>query len=127
METKEILKFLRKSKGFANMKDFCEAADISINTYQNYESGKRIPTAEILIKLADFYGVTTDYLLGRESTIDINIVELVSTMAHFTELEKDFFSLYISMDRDKRSKFLSQIAKSIRDSITQTESSPPTE
>ncbi len=66
METKEVLKLLRKSKGYTNMKDFCEAVDISINTYQNYESGKRIPTADILIKLADFYGVTTDYLLGRE-------------------------------------------------------------
>ena len=66
METKEVLKLLRKSKGYTNMKDFCEAVDISINTYQNYESGKRIQTADILIKLADFYGVTTDYLLGRE-------------------------------------------------------------
>ena len=48
------------------MQEFCEASGISFSTYQNYETGKRIPTAEILIKLADFYGVTTDYLLGRE-------------------------------------------------------------
>lgn len=33
--------------------------------YSKYETGENdIPTA-ILIKLADFYGTTTDYLLGR--------------------------------------------------------------
>ena len=65
-QTKDILKALRKSKGFANAKDFCDAVGISFNTYQNYETGKRVPTTEMLVKLADFYGVTTDYLLGRE-------------------------------------------------------------
>lgn len=65
METKEILKKLRKSQDLT-MQEFCAKSGISINTYQNYETGKRIPTADILIKLADFYGVTTDYLLGRE-------------------------------------------------------------
>lgn len=66
METKDILKQLRKSRGYSNAKDFCDASGISYNTYQNYEAGKRVPTADILITLADFYGVTTDYLLGRE-------------------------------------------------------------
>ena len=66
MQTKDILKTLRKQKGFSTMQDFCSAANISFSTYQNYESGKRLPTAEFLIQLADFYGVTTDYLLGRE-------------------------------------------------------------
>lgn len=70
METKDILKTLRKSKGFANAKEFCDAADISFNTYQNYESGKRLPTAEILMQIADFYGVSADYLLGREKPDD---------------------------------------------------------
>lgn len=70
METKDILKSLRKTKGYANAKDFCDAADISFNTYQNYESGKRLPTAEILMQIADFYGVSTDYLLGREPPVN---------------------------------------------------------
>ncbi|MBQ4599125.1 MAG: helix-turn-helix domain-containing protein [Clostridia bacterium] len=65
METKDILKELRTIKGFSSAKDFCEMAGISYNTYQNYETGKRLPTAEILMQLADFYHVSTDYLLGR--------------------------------------------------------------
>lgn len=70
METKDILKALRKGKGYNNAKDFCDASGISYNTYQNYEAGKRMPPAETLILLADFYGVTTDYLLGREPAPD---------------------------------------------------------
>lgn len=79
METKDILKSLRKKAGYNSGQEFCKAADISFNTYQNYEAGKRTPTAEILIKIADFYGVTTDYLLGREpapnSFADFNLSE----------------------------------------------------
>lgn len=66
METKDILKQLRKQKGFSTMQEFCAASDISFSTYQNYEAGKRLPTAEILMQIAKFYGVTTDYILGME-------------------------------------------------------------
>ena len=65
METKDVLKTLRKSNGFTTMQDFCKASGISFSTYQNYETGKRIPTADMLIKLADFYQVSLDYLVGR--------------------------------------------------------------
>jgi len=120
METKEILKSLRKSRGFSTMQDLCSAIGMNFSTYQNYESGKRIPTADILIKLADFYGVTTDYLLGREKTIDINIVELVSTVANFNELEKDFFSMYISLTREEREKLPFKISQYIRNIVTES-------
>ncbi len=66
METKDILKALRKAKGYTSMSEFCNDTGINFSTYQNYETGKRTPTADILIKLADFYGVSVDYLLGRE-------------------------------------------------------------
>src|SRR5690606_41423361 len=34
-------------------------------TYSNYEANKRAPDYEMLQKIADVFGVTTDYLLGR--------------------------------------------------------------
>ena len=34
-------------------------------SYARYENGTRIPTIETLEKLSDYFGVTTDYLLGR--------------------------------------------------------------
>lgn len=33
--------------------------------YSNYETGKRDIPTDVLIRLADFYGTSTDYLLGR--------------------------------------------------------------
>ena len=58
------LKELRKAK---NLKQTEMAAFLGLNTrtYQDYEYGNVIPNATMLNKLADFFGVTTDYLLGR--------------------------------------------------------------
>ena len=42
-----------------------EYLHIRQNTYSQYETGTISITAEILIKLADFYGVSVDYLLDR--------------------------------------------------------------
>ena len=46
-------------------KDLAAYLNCSQQVYSNYELGQRdIPTA-ILIALADFYGTSTDYILGR--------------------------------------------------------------
>ena len=39
---------------------------IKPNTYSNYECGKINVPVDMLIKIADFYGVTLDYLVGRD-------------------------------------------------------------
>lgn len=92
MEIKDVLKSLRKSNGFKTMQDFCEESGISFSTYQNYETGRRVPTVEILVKIADFYGVTTDYLLGREPApdpfADLNLNK---------ESEEDVINKYMSL------------------------------
>lgn len=41
---------------------------ISWRAYQRYEAGERLPTVPILIALADFFGVSLDYLVGRDFT-----------------------------------------------------------
>ena len=38
---------------------------IKLRSYQNYEGGSRRPDYEGLVALADYFDVTTDYLLGR--------------------------------------------------------------
>lgn len=38
-----------------------------------YESGKRIPPTETLIALADYYGVSMDYIMGRTDNPKVNI------------------------------------------------------
>lgn len=47
-------------------KQIAKILNCSQQVYSNYELGQRdIPTA-ILIKLADYYNVSTDYILGRK-------------------------------------------------------------
>ena len=41
--------------------------NIKQNTYSQYENGKREVPINILWKLADFYDVSIDYLVGREN------------------------------------------------------------
>lgn len=51
------------------LKQYEVADEIGIvrTTYSGYEQGKRIPDALTLSRIADFYFVSTDYLLGRDS------------------------------------------------------------
>ena len=65
METKDIIKDLRKKSGHS-VKQVSAGTGISENVYPKYESGILNPGVPVLIKLADYYNVSVDYLLGRE-------------------------------------------------------------
>ncbi len=53
-------------------KDIAAVLNVSQNTYSQYENGVIELTAENLIKLADFYEVSVDYLLGRTECKSVN-------------------------------------------------------
>lgn len=65
----ENLKAIRGTKG-VTQKEAADALGISPNTYKNYEQGMREPNNEMLCKLADYFQVSTDYLLGRAPQLD---------------------------------------------------------
>lgn len=69
---KNNLKLLRKSRGYTQialqMKTGIEQALLS-----KYERGERTPPTETLLVLADFYGVSIDYILCRTDNPKINI------------------------------------------------------
>lgn len=60
----ENLKLLRKRINLTQ-KEVADAVGITFQTYSYYETGRTNPTPEMLCKLADFFGVTVDELLGR--------------------------------------------------------------
>lgn len=62
----DILKQLRTTNGM-NQLDVCKKLNIEQSTLANYENNKRVPKLDILMKIADLFGVTVDYLLERES------------------------------------------------------------
>lgn len=68
MEINTKLKALRKQKGISQ-DEAAHCLGVSLSSYQKYEREKNsvTPSLEALLKLADFYGVTTDYLLDRNT------------------------------------------------------------
>lgn len=58
------LKYLRKSHT-ATQKKIAEVAGITDRAFRKYESGEIEPTASVINSLADYFNVSTDYLLGR--------------------------------------------------------------
>lgn len=60
----ERMKALRKSKGL-KQEEAAELSGLSYMSYRRYETGEREPNVSSLWKIADFYGVSVDYLIGR--------------------------------------------------------------
>lgn len=58
---------LRKSRSMSQFQ-LAKTLNIATSTLGMYETNKRKPNMEMLEKLADFFGVSIDYLLGRETS-----------------------------------------------------------
>lgn len=64
MEFGDIISALRAEKGIYQ-KELADYLKVSIGTISNYEQGIHNPDFDTLCKIADFYEVSLDYLLGR--------------------------------------------------------------
>ena len=60
------MKELRKSRNWLQ-KDVAEKINCSTTVYCRYETGSREPSNEVLVALASLYGVSVDYILGRDT------------------------------------------------------------
>lgn len=65
------IRSLREDHDFRQC-DLASVLHVSQNTYSQYENGVIELTAERLVKLADFYNVSIDYLLGRTDNPEVN-------------------------------------------------------
>ena len=92
---KNNIKTAREKKGFTQQ----ECADlfgVKIRAWQTYEQGVSEPKYELLCKIADTFGVTTDYLLGREPEQDALAPLGLETG------EKSALEVYLKLPEDKR-------------------------
>ena len=89
----ERLRDLRDDSGL-NLEQLSEATGLSKSALGNYESNEfKAISHYAIIKLAKFYGVTTDYLLGlsetkKHSTDDINSLKLSDELIDILQQEK---------------------------------------
>ena len=59
-----VLTGLRKEKKLTQQ-EIADKINVSQRTYAHYEKGDREPNIETMIRLADYYKVSLDYLTGR--------------------------------------------------------------
>jgi len=62
----EIIRELRKSRGLTQ-EALSQAAGVSIQAVSKWETGQSLPDVTLLPSIADFFGVATDTLFGREA------------------------------------------------------------
>ena len=97
MKINETLKSLRLKKGYTQS-EVASLIDVSLSSFQKYEREKNsvIPSLDVLIRLADFYGVSVDYLLGREPKQD------PLTLLGLEAGEKSALEVYLQLSEDRR-------------------------
>lgn len=69
MTVGERIADLRKHRGLSQYQ-LAKLLNIATSTLGMYETGKRKPNVEMLEQIAEFFNVSTDYLLGRDPMED---------------------------------------------------------
>ena len=69
------LRELRASKRLSQ-EQVAQIIGVTKSTISAYENDLRQPSFEILLKLANLYRVSTDYLLGRTDTVSVDLTDL---------------------------------------------------
>ena len=100
MDLGNRLRALRESKHL-KQEDIWKEFSLASSSYSQYESNKRRPPYELLIKFADYYDVSVDYLLGR---IDTYYPTVISSrkLAVYTEQELAVIYMIHEMDEANR-------------------------
>ncbi|MCC0783632.1 helix-turn-helix transcriptional regulator [Clostridioides sp. ES-S-0108-01] len=102
----EKLKYLRDLKKLTQ-KEVANSIGVTTSAYGFYEQGKRTPSPELIVKLAEYFNVTTDYLLGFNKTsysVNANIPGMPSIVCEDT-------SIYDIVDEEKDIESLEDINK----------------
>lgn len=111
---------LREEKGL-NQSDVADAVGISYISVGNYENAARIPKADVVVKLADFFDVSSDYLLGRTNIRKpeaplTEVLEAIKTGMDFLITEK-YLSLFFNALLPKSAQNDAQCFYSIANNI----------
>lgn len=87
------LRKIRKDNKISQMK-LGEQLGYGYTTIANYESGRNEPSIDVLIKIADYFDVSMDYLIGRETgsgecvRLGMKEVEVLSNYRHLNQDQK---------------------------------------
>lgn len=89
----ENIKRLRMARGL-NQVEFAKVMGVSKQCVSNWENDNVMPSIEMLIKIADFFNVTTDYILGRDARTYIDVTGLSDEqISHISLIVSDISQL----------------------------------
>lgn len=89
----ENIKRLRQSEGL-NQVELSKKLGVTKQCVSNWENDNVVPSIEMLVKIADFFKVTTDYLLGRDEKASIDVSKLTNEqVAHISLIVSDIEKL----------------------------------
>ena len=107
MKFSERLKDLRKQAGLTQV-DVAEKLGISQPAFASWERGVKKPTQENLVKIAQVFNVSVDYLVGNleEKNDELDNIELLFRMNSkgLTEEEKEIFKKELLQFMEERKK-----------------------
>ena len=101
----EKLQELRKARGWSQ-EELAGQIHVSRQALSKWESGGAVPDTENIIALSRLFGVTTDYLLGRDSQ---KSNELTPTQREEIATQK-----WLSLDKEKRDALLQMMETCIK-------------
>lgn len=61
---------LRELRGNLKQAEFCERIGMNVKAYSHYETGRNLPTIEIIAAICKATGASSDYLLGLNTPGD---------------------------------------------------------
>lgn len=110
-----IFKELRKQKGLTQI-ELAKMVNVQQTTVSKWEVGRAVPDYPVLLKLAELYGVSVDYLLGRT---DITSEEYASGLratkkVSITPIEEDMLEVFRKIgekDGEERQRLLISMAE----------------
>lgn len=109
---KNNIKSVREQRNLTQ-KDCADALGITLRAWQGYEQGIREPKFESLCKIADMFGVTLDYLLGRK-TGEPETIDKLAGEFNMSALEKEILDNYLSLPKDMRGDLMEFLQKSVQ-------------
>ncbi len=92
MTLNENIKQMRLQMGL-NQVEFAKMIGVTKQCVSNWENDNIVPSIEMLVRLADFFSTTTDYLLGRDNK-KLLVVDGLSSgeLAHIKAIVSDILS-----------------------------------
>ena len=94
------IKELREEKNLSQL-DVAKGIETSQRNIGRWENGTNEPTSSFILKLANYFNCTVDYLLGRED--DFGFIQ--TTGEDYTSAEKRIISIYRGLSEREKALF----------------------